>query len=86
MTVGLSTRATEYRTAHVAVLRVIADDAAEKGLGRVCVEVDGAGRSGWFWQRALFILSGGDLQECDGEPSDLLLRADQLGGPYVASP
>ena len=82
---GLSTRATEYRTADVAVLRVIAANAAEKGLGRVCVEIDRGIRSRLHWQRALFILSGGDLQECDRGPSNLLLRADQIGVPYVAS-
>jgi len=82
---GLSTRATEYRTADVAVLRAIADNAAEKGLGRLCVEIDRGVRSRLHWQRALFILSGGDLRECDREPGDLFLRADQLGVPYVAS-
>jgi 4-amino-4-deoxy-L-arabinose transferase-like glycosyltransferase len=82
---GLSTRATEYRTADVAVLRVIADNAAEKGLDRACVEIDREIRSRWFWQRALFILSEGDLQECDRGPTDLFLRADQVGAPYVAS-
>ena len=82
---GLSTRATEYRTADVAVLRVIADNAAEKGLDRACVKIDPEIRPRWYWQRALFILSEGNLQECDRGPSDLFLRADQVGSPYVAS-
>jgi 4-amino-4-deoxy-L-arabinose transferase-like glycosyltransferase len=83
--VGLSTRATEYRTDDVAVLRVIAANAAEKGLGRVCVGIDPAARARLDWQRALFILSGGDLQECDGGASDLVLSADPIGLPYVVS-
>ena len=82
---GLSTRATEYRTADVAVLRVIAANAAEKGLGRVCVGIDPGIWSRWHWQRALFILSRGNLQECDEGSSNLVLRADPIGVPYVAS-
>jgi hypothetical protein len=82
---GLSTRATEYRTADVAVLRVIAANAAEKRLGRVCVGIDPAIQSRLHWQRALFILSGGNLQECDGGSSDLFLSADPIGVPYVVS-
>lgn len=82
---GLSTRATGYRTPDVAVLRVIAANAAEKGLGRVCVEIDQGNSSRMHWQRALFILSGGDLQECEAGPGELFLRADPVGVPYVAS-
>ena len=43
----------------------------EKGLGRVCVEIDRGIRSGFHWQRALFILSGGDLQECEAGSGEL---------------
>ena len=80
---GLSTRGTGYRSTHVAVLRVIADKVKREGLGSVCFEVDP--EKGWGWRPALFILGAGDLRECDDGPSRVIVRADQLGFPYVAS-
>lgn len=80
---GLSTRGTGYQSTHVAVLRVIANKVESEGLGSVCFDVDPNLRS--RWQSALFILSGGDLRGCDNGPGRVIVRADQLGFPYVAS-
>lgn len=80
---GLSTRATEYRTDQVAVLRGIANTVAEKDLGGVCFDADPVVQS--RWQRALVILTGNKLQPCDGSPTRVILREDRLGFPYVAS-
>lgn len=80
---SLSTRGTGYRSTQVAVLRVIADKVEREGLGSVCFDVDPNLRS--TWQPALLILSGGDLRECGNGPGRVIVRADQLGFPYVAS-
>ncbi len=81
---GYSTRATEYRTDHVAVLRVIADQIEGKGVG-VCFDDVHHQRLVPRWQSALFILSKGKLRECDAGSGSVTVRADQLGLPYVAS-
>jgi 4-amino-4-deoxy-L-arabinose transferase-like glycosyltransferase len=79
---GLSTRATEYRTDHVAVLRVLHDRLAA-APGGVCFDVPQKVRS--QWHRTLVILTGRKVGECQAQ-DHVLLRADPYGLPYVAAP
>ena len=82
---GLSTRATGYRAAHVAVLRVIADKAEKEGISSACFDIPADLRLQSRWQPALAILGRGRLKECDKAQSHIIVRVDKLGFPYVAS-
>jgi 4-amino-4-deoxy-L-arabinose transferase-like glycosyltransferase len=77
--IGLETRASGYRTSQVAVLRAMTPKL--RGLS-VCYDVHPRLQS--HWERALAVLSGGDVGACDLNRPHVVLRADRAGLPAIA--
>ena len=82
---GFSTRATGYKTNQVAVLRTITEKIKQRKIDRVCFDVAPDAGVKARLPRALFILSAGQVPVCDSATGRMVIRADQLGIPYVAS-
>lgn len=82
---GLSARGTRVWSAHVAALRVISDKVEREGIGSVCFDIDRDPQMESRWPRTFFILSGGVPRKCDEGRNRVVIRADQLGFPYIAT-
>lgn len=82
---GLLTRATAYRTTHVAVLRSIAESAQKENIKSACIDIPSDKTLQTRWRQSLFILSAGGMQDCNKGLSHVVIRADPLGLPYIAS-
>ena len=82
---GFSTRATGYKTNQVAVLRTITEKIKQRKIDRVCFDVAPDAGVKARLPRALFILSAGQVPVCESATGRMVIRADQLGIPYVAS-
>ena len=82
---GFSTRATGYRTNHVAALRIITDKVKQRKIDRVCFDVAPDPGVKARWPRAMFILSAGQVPVCESATGRMVIRADPLGFPYVAT-
>jgi hypothetical protein len=79
---GLSIRASDYRTNHVAVLREIADIVKERHITSICF--DTASDQRIRWPETLKIFLGGRLPRCF-RGRGLTVGDDPLGLPFAAS-
>ena len=82
---GFSTRATGYKTNQVAALRIITEKVRQRKIDRVCFDVAPDPGVKSRWPRAMFILSAGYVPVCESATGRMVIRADQLGFPYVAT-